>query len=141
MYQGQIVYRLLICSLLLISAGSALLAEEIPDSRSTEEAGRIDTMYVIPAGPIAGAFTVDSRIQIVDTVAGWAKVQVEGWVPVELVLDRFESVNSYNSINNTAPSADKVIKQRCTAITKKGTRCTRAAQPGSDRCWQHQRKK
>ena len=135
------MYRFLILSLLLISAGSAAFAEEISDSREAEEATRIDTMYVIPAGPIAGAFTVDCRMQIVDTVAGWAKVQVEGWVPVGLVLDRYESVNSYNSINNTAPSADKVIKQRCTAITKKGTRCTRAAQVGSDRCWQHQRVK
>jgi methylphosphotriester-DNA--protein-cysteine methyltransferase len=28
---------------------------------------------------------------------------------------------------------------RCEAITKKGTRCTRRAQPGSRYCWQHQR--
>lgn len=26
---------------------------------------------------------------------------------------------------------------QCTALTKKGTRCTRKAQPGSDKCWQH----
>ena len=26
---------------------------------------------------------------------------------------------------------------QCTAITKKGTRCTRKAKPGSSRCWQH----
>lgn len=25
----------------------------------------------------------------------------------------------------------------CTAITKKGSRCTRKAQPGSSKCWQH----
>jgi hypothetical protein len=28
---------------------------------------------------------------------------------------------------------------RCQAITKKGTQCTRTAQPGSSYCWQHQR--
>jgi hypothetical protein len=29
---------------------------------------------------------------------------------------------------------------RCEAITKKGTRCSRRAQPGSRFCWQHQGK-
>ncbi|MBU0691235.1 hypothetical protein KKC97_10465 [bacterium] len=133
--------RFLICSLLLISAGSALLAEEIPDSLKVKEVQRIDTMFVIPAGPVAGAFSSDCRMQVVDTVAGWAKIQVEGWVPVGLVLDRINIVNNYNSFNNTAPTADKVVRQQCTAITKKGTRCSRMAQIGSDRCWQHQRGK
>ncbi len=27
--------------------------------------------------------------------------------------------------------------RQCIAITKKGTRCSRKAQPGSDYCWQH----
>jgi len=33
------------------------------------------------------------------------------------------------------PSGDS----QCQAITKKGTRCKRKAQPGSDYCWQHQK--
>ena len=28
---------------------------------------------------------------------------------------------------------------QCKAVTKKGTRCKRKAQPGSDYCWQHQK--
>jgi len=27
--------------------------------------------------------------------------------------------------------------QRCVATTRSGSRCTRDAEPGSDRCWQH----
>ena len=34
----------------------------------------------------------------------------------------------------------KVGDGRCEAITKKGTRCSRRAQPGSRFCWQHQTK-
>lgn len=30
-------------------------------------------------------------------------------------------------------------RQQCAATTKKGTRCSRLAQPGSSYCWQHQR--
>jgi methylphosphotriester-DNA--protein-cysteine methyltransferase len=49
--------------------------------------------------------------------------------------------------NTIAPSNKSVQKQsatgsrdgRCEAITKKGTRCSRKAQPGSRYCWQHQR--
>ena len=33
----------------------------------------------------------------------------------------------------------KVERQRCTMITKNGTRCKRLALPGTDRCWQHKR--
>jgi hypothetical protein len=36
-------------------------------------------------------------------------------------------------------AASKIERQRCTAITKDGTRCKRLAEPGSDRCWQHRR--
>lgn len=31
-----------------------------------------------------------------------------------------------------------VERTQCTATTKGGKRCSRKAQPGSDRCWQHQ---
>jgi hypothetical protein len=33
----------------------------------------------------------------------------------------------------------KVDRQRCTTITKNGTRCKRPALPGSDKCWQHKK--
>lgn len=36
-------------------------------------------------------------------------------------------------------TAAKVERQRCTMITKNGSRCKRQALPGSDRCWQHKK--
>jgi hypothetical protein len=36
-------------------------------------------------------------------------------------------------------SVAKIERQRCTMITKNGTRCKRMAEPGSDRCWQHKK--
>jgi hypothetical protein len=36
-------------------------------------------------------------------------------------------------------SVAKIERQRCTMITKNGTRCKRIAEPGSDRCWQHKK--
>lgn len=94
-----------------------------------------DTIYVIPAGPVAGGFTQDSRIQVIDTIAGWARVQIEGWTPVSSV--RWTSASSLSG--SVAMNEAGLSKQttQCTAITKKGTRCKRAAKPGTSRCWQH----
>jgi hypothetical protein len=97
---------------------------------------RLDTMWVIPAGPLAGSFSSDSRLQVLDTVAGWAKISVEGWVPVGCVLDRMNGVNFYNTANSVV--AEPVVERaRCSATTQKGTRCKRLAQPGKTTCWQH----
>jgi hypothetical protein len=132
--------RSLLCALLLISLGSGLHAEGLVDTLKAAEVGRIDTMFVIPAGPVAGSFTSDCRMQVVDTVAGWAKIQVEGWVPVGRVMNRFESANNYYISSSIAPSAEKAARQRCIAITTKGSQCKRAAKLGSQYCWQHQAK-
>jgi hypothetical protein len=132
--------RYLLYALLLISLGSGLHAEDLVDSLKTTGIGRIDTMFVIPAGPVAGSFTPDCRMQVLDTVAGWARIQVEGWVQVGRIMNRLESVNSYSLSNSIAPSAEKPAKQRCVAITTKGTQCKRAAKAGSQYCWQHQAK-
>lgn len=35
------------------------------------------------------------------------------------------------------PKDSAEVGGQCTGLTKKGTRCTRKAQPGSDKCWQH----
>jgi hypothetical protein len=39
----------------------------------------------------------------------------------------------------SATSSVPVSSGRCQAITKKGTQCSRKAQPGSSYCWQHQK--
>lgn len=36
-----------------------------------------------------------------------------------------------------APRSAPVTSSRCQAITKKGTQCSRNAQPGRQYCWQH----
>jgi hypothetical protein len=43
------------------------------------------------------------------------------------------------TITSPDSAATKIKRQRCTAITKDGTRCKRLAEPGSDRCWQHRK--
>ena len=42
------------------------------------------------------------------------------------------------STTSSSSSAEETVK-RCAATTRKGTRCSRNAQPGSNYCWQHQR--
>lgn len=109
-------------------------------STDSSEVGEIkaDTMFVIPAGPIAGSFTIAARVAVVDTIAGWAKIQVEGWVPVHAVMDRLKAPepSPFAVSPYTTPSA-AVPRQQCEAITKKGTRCSRLAMPGAKYCWQH----
>ncbi|MDD5089113.1 MAG: hypothetical protein PHI18_10010 [bacterium] len=94
-------------------------------------------MFVIPAGPVAGSFTSAARVSVLDTIAGWAKISVEGWVPVRAVAGRLAASEKTAPPDATslAPSAPR---HQCEAITKKGTRCKRMAQPGSKYCWQHQ---
>ena len=96
-----------------------------------------DTVFVIPGGPVAGTLTADARATVLDTIAGWAKIQIEGWVPVRAVAGRL------NRDAASAPAKGKSWKtadepHQCEAYTKKGTRCKRKAMPGSRYCWQHQ---
>ncbi len=53
-----------------------------------------------------------------------------------------DSTNSSTSVSNKDKPAETKAKvfRRCKAILKNGKRCSRAAQPGSDYCWQHQNK-
>jgi hypothetical protein len=97
-----------------------------------------DTMFVIPAGPAAGSFTDAARLTVLDTVAGWARIQVEGWVPVHTVLGRMNGAASVplDGKNKSAVKANDA-SQQCEAMTKKGTRCKRKAMPDSKFCWQH----
>ena len=94
---------------------------------------------MIPAGPEAGSFTESSRLQVVDTVAGWAKVLVEGWVPVEYVLPRMTSETPVLVEQPQQAKKTKAKKERtqCIVTTLKGERCKRKAVPGTNKCWQH----
>lgn len=101
-----------------------------------------DSLYLIPCGPFAGTFSPEARITVNDTVAGWAKIQVEGWVPVSVVLPRIKALSDSLSasqpvITNNSSAAEKESSQ-CEATTQKGNRCSRKAKPGSRFCWQHQ---
>jgi len=118
-------------------------AQELPDtlakaadsSSVTKESA---ILYVIPAGPVAGSFTEASRIQIVDTVAGWAKVLLEGWVPVEKVLPRMtDEAASFQFVQPEKVKKAKSERPRCIAMTSKGKQCSRQSMVGNKKCWQH----
>jgi hypothetical protein len=120
----------------LLAVTAAFAAE--PPASDSLAGPHTDTLYVIPAGPVAGSFTSAARLTIDDTLAGWARVRVEGWVPVGAVLDRMRLESSTPGpaqLGNPAKAADR---PQCAAMTKKGARCTRKAKPGSKYCWQHQ---
>ena len=126
--------RAIVLSIIFLACGLGL-AQSPPDSLPV----RSDTVFVIPAGPVAGSFTDAARMTVVDTVAGWAKIQLEGWVPVGKVLGRINEplpATRYDGKpNRNQPTASS---GECQALTKKGTRCKRKAMPGSLYCWQHQ---
>jgi hypothetical protein len=128
--------RVLFSALLLLTL-ALLCAAQTPLPDSLKPAS--ETMFVIPAGPTAGNFTPNARLTILDTVAGWAKIQVEGWVPVTSVANRFPAEKQIEPQHNSSP-AIKSTPHQCEAITKKGKRCSRRAVEGSHYCWQHQNK-
>lgn len=127
-------------SLLFMGLALVSRAQQPPDSlRAVVEVDTLisfpKTIYVIPSGPVAGCFTDASRLSVVDTVAGWARIMVEGWVPLQEVVSRLNKQPLNQAGFETAKPA---IRQRCAAVTTKGKRCKRKSEPGSDRCWQHQ---
>lgn len=120
------------------------LAQETLDSLKIPDTFAVaklcfDTIYVIPAGPLAGSFTEASRLQVVDTVAGWARILVEGWVPVDKVVARMtsEAGQMYKLTEIEKPKKQKPERPQCIAMTSKGKQCTRKAMVGSKKCWQH----
>lgn len=48
------------------------------------------------------------------------------------------SAESAEKKTEEAQSSAMAERSQCTATTKSGKRCSRKAQPGSDKCWQHQ---
>jgi hypothetical protein len=57
-----------------------------------------------------------------------------------IVVYQYWRLNSQMASSPTADTtAQKLERQRCTAITKNGTRCKRWAVAGSDKCWQHKK--
>jgi len=126
----------LLLALALLLASPALLAQPA-DSVAARPAA--DTLFVIPSGPVAGSITSEARVTVLDTIAGWARITVEGWVPVAAVADRM-SAQTPAVAPASASGESKTASRQCAAITKKGTRCKRNAEPGSIYCWQHRPK-
>lgn len=126
--------KALLFGLALLGAPVALWAQPT-DSVVARPAA--DTLFVIPAGPVAGSFTPAARVTVLDTIAGWAHITLEGWVPVAAVADRMKA----QAPAVAPPSGEsKSASRQCAATTKKGTRCKRNAEPGSIYCWQHRPK-
>jgi hypothetical protein len=72
--------------------------------------------------------------------------KLECFVSRAEILSHADSLTVYQNLRLQPPQTGlaeqsdvKVERQRCTMITKNGTRCKRLALPGSDRCWQHKR--
>lgn len=127
--------RIALAALFTVLWISASGAQEPPPADSARVSA--DTMFVIPAGPVAGSFTAAARVSVLDTIAGWAKIQVEGWVPVQAVTNRLSVPADPYSVGASSSSL-QAPRGQCEAITKKGKRCSRQAQPASRFCWQHQ---
>jgi hypothetical protein len=129
--------------LILLAAAASVSAQPPPDSLTCGG----DSLRIIPCGPVVGSFTPSARVTVADTVAGWAKVYVEGWIPVARALPLLEQVRLDSSATRAAlgmgvapgsRSKRPDVRQQCEAITSKGSRCTRMAEKGSKYCWQHQ---
>jgi hypothetical protein len=123
------MFRIILILLIAVILVPCLLAQ-VP---------KVDSLFLIPCGPLAGTFSSNARITVNDTIAGWAKIQVEGWIPVTVALPFMKApLDTVNTVlpNITQP-AEKEASQ-CEAITKKGVRCSRKAKEGSKYCWQHQ---
>ncbi len=94
-----------------------------------------DTIWAIPCGPMAGTMMPGARVQVLDTVAGWAKVSVDGWIPLTTALKYLPQDTA------TMPESIEPVEQefrQCEATTQKGAQCSRRAMKGSRYCWQHQ---
>ena len=56
-----------------------------------------------------------------------------------VVYQNYRLTAGFQTLTSPDTTVRKIERQRCTMITKNGTRCKRLAVPGSDRCWQHKR--
>jgi len=64
------------------------------------------------------------------------------------IMNHSDSLVIYQNVRLLQPGSSsvsgdgvvqKVERQRCSTITRNGTRCKRFAMPGSDKCWQHKK--
>ncbi len=116
----------------------AVAAWAQPPAADSLAVAQAETLFVIPAGPVAGSFTPASRLTVDDTIAGWARIRIEGWVPVDAVIDRLRQESATPSPAQLGISTKTADRPQCQAMTQKGARCSRKAKPDSKYCWQHQ---
>jgi hypothetical protein len=104
-------------------------------------------LRLIPCGEVVGTVVYPSaRVTVADTVAGWAKIYVEGWIPVESALPFFNrarlDIPAVGATLNGSPAVvvprEAEVRKQCEALTTKGKRCSRKAEKKSIYCWQHQ---
>ena len=133
----------LILRIILISAFLFCLAPaawpQVPTPDSVHAAKcvpALDSLYLIPCGPAIGSFTSSAHVTVSDTLAGWARVTVEGWVPAATAL-RYGPISSGGAARAIKNEKKSQPTEQCAAFTKSGNRCTRNALPGSNYCWQH----
>ena len=54
-----------------------------------------------------------------------------------IIYQNYRLINKSTSGQAADTVSQKVVRQRCNAINKDGTRCKRLALPGKTKCWQH----
>ena len=120
----------LVLALASLSALSLQASPENPGRIVAVETGHVffenGDVYVVGYSPALSLTYVGNVYRALGITAGGTAGSVSGTSP---------GVAPEAGIS---PSSSSTI-QRCAAITRKGTQCSRAAKPGSIYCWQHQR--
>lgn len=126
--------RLVTILIILISAISSCLAQDSEMKR----------IKVILKGYVILDTLVNSKeeITILDLSASQITDNVSSpkTTTKDTQISRFSSTpqtQSSTNPNSTYKASSTTSTKRCAATTKKGKRCSRNAEPGSNYCWQH----
>ena len=87
---------------------------------------------------VALTLSLSSKDQIIaqkDNEINMLRSKINDVLSILSTIPGVEAVPVNNVISQG--NKDTMAFRQCKAITKKGTRCTRQAAPGSDYCWQH----
>lgn len=115
--------------LVLICALAATLAAQTPAQAPTAEMERIDSLIEELTALKKQVAEVETRLDAMLRAMSEQRGALQA------------RPAAYNAITATvadSPADRKPVSVRCAAITAAGTRCTRAATPGSRYCKQHQ---
>lgn len=120
--------------LLLMFLHGCAFSQETSDTVFVTKSGtkyHRNTCRYVSAG--ARQLTLQDAYKLGYTACSFCKPETNGNERTPEGIDNILSAPSEG-----APKQRTIKDGRCTAITKAGTRCKRAASPGRSKCWQHQ---